>query len=204
MKKLLKRIMALSLCACMMMGAASTASAANISVSNPTAENGIELMSITPGYSHRVTINGSYGTHYLNMYATSSSNVQSGTDVTTWDTMASDGTQFWEFNLYNSRENTYTIKPQNHSDLVLNVYRDSSYNCNVYALSGNNPDDYVIKVTNTSGKYTLLLPNRGWYMTETTELPVYYNNVAHGYQVRWRTSRDGLDNAATQLWNIYT
>lgn len=124
MKKLLKRIMALSLCACMMMGAASPASAAAF-------EN-----TSTRAASQKINISR-FDNACMNVYGNNTISNNRNVCIYTNDGTAA---QRWEFENIGGQVNY--VKSALNTRYALNVDRRSgqNWNCTVYELSGNEPD----------------------------------------------------------------
>ena len=142
----------------------------------------------------------------LNMYVSSIDDIKNGKNVTTWNYIATDGTQHWYIRKYNGSSDRYVISPNDNRDFSLNYYTDGTENCTLYAISGNTKEDYVINMVDESNgsfgdKYGIVLSERVKCLTVMTGEDVYEGGVAKGKNVRWKSpiSSTSVDN--TQAWN---
>ena len=142
----------------------------------------------------------------LNMYVSSVNAIANGKNVTTWNYIATDGTQHWIIRKYNGSNDRYVISPYDNRDFSLNYYTDGTENCTLYAISGNAEKDFVVSMVDESNgslgdKYGIVLPERVKCLTVMTGEDVYEGGVAKGKNVRWKSpiSSTSIDN--TQAWN---
>ena len=174
MKKLLKRIMALSLCACMMMGAASTASAAQ------------SESLLNSGMFKQYNTN-----HYINVYATTPSNIVNGTRVTTWNVMDPSGCQ--SFSVYNETDGTlsyHTMKIARATSYVLSKNRQTGY-IEMYTKGGDNPyTDYGLTVNPLYGNNSSIRFYSGNYYLGTSNVQYTWGNE-YGYRLNYKSGVAG-------------
>ena len=142
----------------------------------------------------------------LNMYVSSMEGIENGKNVTTWNYVATDDTQYWIINRYNGSTDRYVISPFKNQKFALNYYTDGTENCTLYAISGNAEKDFVVSMVDESNgslgdKYGIVLPERVKCLTVMTGEDVYEGGVAKGKNVRWKSpiSSTSVDN--TQAWN---
>ena len=142
----------------------------------------------------------------LNMYVSSIDDIANGKNVTTWNYIATDGTQHWYIRKYTGSSDRYVISPNDNRDFSLNYYTDGTENCTLYATSGNTKEDYVVNMVDESNgsfgdKYGIVLSERVKCLTVMTGEDVYEGGVAKCKNVRWKSpiSSTSVDN--TQAWN---
>lgn len=197
MKGNLKKILSAILVTAMSVGMCVSASAAPI-----------EPCALRPGLVDQkvVLIPKSNTKSQLNMYVSSVNAIANGKNVTTWNYIATDGTQHWIIRKYNGSSDRYVISPNDNRDFSLNYYTDGTENCTLYAISGNVREDYVVSMVDESNgslgdKYGIVLPERVKCLTVMPGEDVYEGGVAKGKNVRWKSpiSSTSIDN--TQAWN---
>ena len=191
-KKLLKNVLALSLCVCAI---------AAMSVSADTVETQVvESSAFDPNRAVIITsLDTTNGTQVLNAYTSSKAIVN--TNVTTWQ---SDGSNTQRWNLVKrSSDDYYLIKSATNPDVALNVVNyPSNNNCNCYIYDKNEKKqiDCKIKIV----KESLLGNKYGFVMIEyttacMTKTAEYLTaGGQYGYNVRWTVAQD----LPTQYWSI--
>lgn len=186
MKKLLKRIMALSLCACMMMGAASPASAANIQpryTANSFANWTLFVAEDTEG-------------PVMNVYTWDTVNNADGNKVTTYRCAPGDPAQefavkwhpedgaprlYSKLGFNSSTQRGYTINCDRTSP-VSGGYYCTTWNDNTYNRTDSEID---IRTQNYDlCRYRIYLRNRGLYLNDS--------GASNGAQLKWTSSTSSL------------
>ena len=145
MKKLLKRIMALSLCACMMMGAASPASAAEPRLIN---------FSNYSGKTIRVV---SYDDPTQELNVLTSSSPYNNCDVTLWPVAQADALH--NFVVYSENGGFYSLRCAVNPNYAVELYygNNNKYNCDVYNTTRGSAyianEDYFMSVSTLGNCY---------------------------------------------------
>ena len=173
MKKILKRIMALSLCACMMMGAASTASAASY---NTLGSNQVSFDTQLGHYFHVYGNNN----RYLNMYT--SGTPTNGTKVTTWSRIENDPTQAWDIGYL--ADGSFIIVVNNNRNLAIDFNRNTP-DVQLYSWVGDYYDD-VVMGQGLGPNEPIKLVNRNSYLNVTNTNTAVYD--ANGKVCVWNST----------------
>ena len=182
MKKLFKRLMALSICACMMVGMTVSASADTGNKYFTVRENGF----------------------YLNMLASTPSAVTNGTEITTWNTRDTSGTQDFTVSIspYSSNYNLYTMYLRGSSSMVMSYNRVSSKPV-MWEKDNDNPyTEYTIYHDfNFSNQ-----PIGFYFISGEPSLVANGSRVTYGSQYGYRvntiTNLGAVTDTNTQ-WNFY-
>lgn len=191
-KKLLKNVLALSLCVCAI---------AAMSVSADTVETqAVESRAFNPNRAVIITsLDTTNGTQVLNAYT--SSTAVANTNVTTWQSDGSN-TQRWLL-VKRSSDSYYIVKSATNQSVALNVVNyPSNNNCNLYTYDNNEQKqiDCKIKIVNENilgNKYGFVMVE---YTTACMTKTAEYLSVGgqYGYNVRWTVAQD----LPTQYWSI--
>lgn len=203
MKKLLKRIMALSLCACMMMGAASPASAAE-----PRAGD-VVMHSKFVGVPLMIESYEDDG-QFLNIYANNLAELQasSSKNVTTWPEDSSDVLQKWRITLLSN--GWYRIDNAIANTYSLDFYWGSGenyHNCQVYNYPSTSTsyDDFAVTFRNENPIVGINGYEYGIVKVRSTESTTYAMTITDeiklsGYNVKWIIAPQD-DNS--QIWTLH-
>lgn len=191
-KKLLKNVLALSLCVCAIVA---------MSVSADTVEiQAVESRAFNPNRAVIITsLDTTNGTQVLNAYT--SSIAVANTNVTTWQSDGSN-TQRWLL-VRRSSDGYYVVKSATNQSVALNVVNyPSNNNCNLYTYDNNEQKqiDCKIKIVNENilgNKYGFVMVE---YTTACMTKTAEYLTAGgqYGYNVRWTVAQD----LPTQYWSI--
>lgn len=191
-KKLLKNVLALSLCVCAIVA---------MSVSADTVETqAVESRAFNPNRAVIITsLDTTNGTQVLNAYT--SSIAVANTNVTTWQSDGSN-TQRWLL-VRRSSDGYYVVKSATNQSVALNVVNyPSNNNCNLYTYDNNEQKqiDCKIKIVNENilgNKYGFVMVE---YTTACMTKTAEYLTAGgqYGYNVRWTVAQD----LPTQYWSI--
>lgn len=121
----------------------------------------------------------------LNIYGDNVTSLTNNQNVTLWADSNS-AEQKWVIDSLGTR---VYVKSAINTAFALNTYRGSTYNCDVYPLSGNETDAAVNFVSSGSS-----------YKIQLSNYPTYYltaAGTANGSNVYWATAT----NTSNQLWN---
>lgn len=188
-KKLLKNVLALSLCVCAIAGMSVSASAAEARVDD-----------FGRNYSGRTVRVVSYSDPTQELNVLTSSSVSNNKNVTTWPVSQAD--EYHNFVVYREGNTKYSLRVSKSPNYAVELYYGSSnmYNCDVYDVNAGSkyikPEDYQLSASTLDSYYKFYVAKNGYALTTGSNMTVAGTSIK---DVRWAS---GSLNDNKQYWTI--
>ena len=187
-EKLLKNVLALSLCVCAIAAMSVSASAAEMRVAG------------FGGYAGRTVRVVSYSDPTQELNVLTSNSVSNNKNVTTWPVSQAD--EYHNFVVYREGDTKYSLRVSKSPNYAVELYYGSSnmYNCDVYDVNAGSkyikPEDYQLSVSALNSYYKFYVAKNNYALATGSNMTVAGTSIN---DVRWTS---GSLNDNNQCWTI--